>query len=152
MERWKQEINAGNQYFRKHQYCEARECYTRAQVRARALYPHWHNAEEAVAAVVITDLNLVDLFLEQQRLDEAEMQLRSLYSFLCAGLANEAGGPKEEALYHGLQRCRMAMMNFCQDYSRDCGQEVSRLDNIVDLTSLRRAVKDSYHYPKEGSL
>ncbi|MCY1277206.1 hypothetical protein D9M68_154890 [compost metagenome] len=63
MEHWKDMISAGNRHFRVGDWVEARELYLQALAWAQTLFDRWSNADEAVAALVVSYHNLADLHL-----------------------------------------------------------------------------------------
>lgn len=77
MEHWKQTIEAGNARYHAGDLIEAREHYLRALAQAQLLFTLWPDADEAVAAVVVSSHNLADLHV---RLDQAAISA----GYLCA--------------------------------------------------------------------
>ena len=63
MEHWKRTIERANRCFMLGELIDAREAYLQALALAQVLFERWADADEAVAACVISHHNLADLHL-----------------------------------------------------------------------------------------
>ncbi len=63
MQHWKRTIELANRCFNLGEWVEARELYLQALALAQVLFERWPDADEAVAACVISHHYLADLHL-----------------------------------------------------------------------------------------
>jgi tetratricopeptide (TPR) repeat protein len=112
MKQWKKNILAGNQLFDLQQYSEAANYYRQAKTCARDLLNNWNNAEEAIAAIVISQLNMADMHSHRQHFQQAEHELQNLHTYLLQALKENADGDREPAIRNGLRRSYTALLQF----------------------------------------
>lgn len=93
MEKWKQEIVAGNQAFREGHLDEAKTRYQTACDRAVSLLPHWSDAETAVTATVVSFQNLADLYFQQSAYQDAFATYKLLNRYLSSYQTSNACCP-----------------------------------------------------------
>ena len=70
MEHWKRTIERANRCFMAGELVDAREAYLQALALAQVLFERWADADEAVAACVISHHNLADLHLRLNQPEE----------------------------------------------------------------------------------
>lgn len=116
MDQWKHLITAGNRYFQQQEYGAAAVQYVLAKGLARQLLRNWLNTEEAVAAVVISQQNMADLYCLQLQPQQAEQELRDLYSYLLQELQKIEDEERGLAICNGLRRTYTALLSHIQDY------------------------------------
>jgi tetratricopeptide (TPR) repeat protein len=63
MAHWKAQTLSGNRHFDAGEYARALDCYQQALWLARQQFADWHDANEAVAALVVAHHNLADLLV-----------------------------------------------------------------------------------------
>jgi len=88
MEHWKKTILAGNSCFNRGDLVDAREHYLQALALAQVLLERWHDADEAVAAFVISHHNLADLHLSLHQPEESAEYLCSAHQRLLQLIQN----------------------------------------------------------------
>lgn len=71
MEHWKRTIERANRCFMLGELIDAREAYLQALALAQVLFERWADADEAVAACVISHHNLADLHLRLNQPEES---------------------------------------------------------------------------------
>lgn len=82
MEHWKLTIELANRYFSRGEYIDAREQYLQALALSRVLFERWHDADEAVAAYVISHHNLADVHLRLKQPEESAEYLCAIHEHL----------------------------------------------------------------------
>lgn len=82
MEHWKQTIELANRYFSLGEYIDAREQYLQALALSQVLLERWHDADEAVAAYVISHHNLADVHLRLKQPEESAEYLCAIHEHL----------------------------------------------------------------------
>lgn len=82
MEHWKRIIELANAYFSRAEYIDAREHYLQALALSRVLFERWHDADEAVAAYVISHHNLADVHLRLKQPEESAEYLCAIHEHL----------------------------------------------------------------------
>ena len=124
MEKWKRNITAGNECFNNNQLISALAHYQCAKSRAKQLLGNWFNAEQAVAAVVISYHNLADLYHREGYFKLEQRELRDVYLFVLSALENSTSGKvstdspdgEHQALVRAAMRCRQSLMRHCKRY------------------------------------
>ena len=117
MEKWKQQILAGNAFFNAHQNDRARAHYQAAKARAETLFAVWLDPHEAVASVVISYHNLADLYLEEGNTDRAEAELRQVHELICNAISDPGCSPeRRDALLEGGNRTYVALLNYIKKH------------------------------------
>lgn len=117
MEHWKRTISAGNRCFTGGEWIEAREIYLQAIAQAQILFERWPNADEAVAALVISHHNLADLHLMLGQPEETAEHLCASHEQLLRAIG-DAGLPdslRESALRHS-RTTYTSLLEFISEY------------------------------------
>ncbi|WP_370280110.1 hypothetical protein [Pontibacterium sp.] len=86
IDQWKSAITAGNDCFNAQRNGEAIRHYENAKAVACALYPQSRDAEEAIAAVVVSYHNLADLYLRENLPELAEIELQKSHTYVLNAL------------------------------------------------------------------
>ncbi len=84
MVHWKQQTLSGNRYFDAGEYAKALSYYQQALWLARQQFSFWHDADEAVAALVVAHHNLADLLIAMTLPDRAADLLCHIHDCLLA--------------------------------------------------------------------
>lgn len=82
MEHWKRTIELANRYFSRGEYIDAREHYLQALALSQVLFERWQDADEAVAAYVISHHNLADVHLRLKQPEESAEYLCAIHEHL----------------------------------------------------------------------
>lgn len=94
MEHWKQTIERANRLFSRGEYIDAREHYLQALALSRVLFERWHDADEAVAAYVISHHNLADVHLRLRQPEESAEYLCAIHEHLLQCLVDSRLTPE----------------------------------------------------------
>ena len=89
MEHWKRTIERANRCFNQGELVDAREHYLQALALAQVLFERWSDADEAVAAFVISHHNLADLHLRLNQPEESAEYLCAVHQHLLQTLQDE---------------------------------------------------------------
>ena len=89
MEHWKRTIERANRHFMLGELVDAREAYLQALALAQVLYERWPDADEAVAACVVSHHNLADLHLRLNQPEESAEYLCAIHQRLLQTLQDE---------------------------------------------------------------
>jgi tetratricopeptide (TPR) repeat protein len=84
MAHWKAQTLSGNRHFDAGEYARALDCYQQALWLARQQFADWHDADEAVAALVVAHHNLADLLVAMTLPDRAADLLCHIHDCLLA--------------------------------------------------------------------
>ncbi|QLF94470.1 hypothetical protein HW090_15215 [Pseudomonas sp. ABC1] len=113
MELWKKTIESANRCFEAGQMIEAREGYLQALAMAQVLFDRWHDADEAVAALVVSLHNLADLHLRLGQVQEAGRCLRNAHErLLDTAQSGRTGAALREAALRHSNHTYLALMQF----------------------------------------
>ena len=82
MQHWKRTTEIANRLFNQGDLVDARELYLQALALAQVLFERWHDADEAVAACVISHHNLADLHLRLKQPQESAEYLCAIHQRL----------------------------------------------------------------------
>ncbi len=93
MEHWKRTIERANRCFMQGELVDAREAYLQALALAQVLFERWANADEAVAACVISHHNLADLHLRLNQPEESAEYLCAIHQRLLQAMQDAAPEP-----------------------------------------------------------
>ncbi|WNW11739.1 hypothetical protein RRX38_11445 [Pseudomonas sp. DTU_2021_1001937_2_SI_NGA_ILE_001] len=88
MQHWKRTIEQANRCFNLGDWVEARELYLQALALAQVLFERWADADEAVAACVISHHNLADLHLSLGQPEESAEYLCAIHQRLLQAVQN----------------------------------------------------------------
>jgi hypothetical protein len=102
MQHWKRTIEQANRCFSLGEWVEARELYLQALALAQVLFERWPDADEAVAACVISHHNLADLHLSLGQPEESAEYLCAVHQLLLQTMQNSRLPPalRQAALRH----------------------------------------------------
>lgn len=115
MNEWKQLITVGNRNYPAHLDLSERH-YQEAKARASHLFQHWFDEDEAVAALVVSHLNLADLYCFKDQPAEAEKEIQALYSYLTRHFMQTSSQARKAAIYRGLKQTYSAYLIHAQNY------------------------------------
>jgi len=82
MQHWKRTIEQANRCFMLGELVDARELYLQALALAQVLFERWPDADEAVAACVVSHHNLADLHLQLGQPEESAEYLCAIHQRL----------------------------------------------------------------------
>lgn len=100
MEHWKRTIERANRCFMAGELVDAREAYLQALALAQVLFERWADADEAVAACVISHHNLADLHLRLNQPEESAEYLCAIHQRLLQAMQDPRLTPQlREAPY-----------------------------------------------------
>jgi len=134
LEHWKRTIELANQYFTRGEYIDAREHYLQALALSRVLLERWHDADEAVAAYVISHHNLADVHLRLMQPEESAEYLCAIHEHLLACLID--------------LRLTTELRDACLRHSRHSYVELLQFTTAHGETPrIRRALKRSVSQP-----
>lgn len=117
MEYWKRTIEAGNRSFHSGDWIEARELYLQALAQAQMLLERWPDADQAVAAFVVSHHNLADLHLMLGQPEETAENLCTCHERLLQVLRDTSlpEALRDVALRHS--RCTYSsLLQFIQEH------------------------------------
>jgi hypothetical protein len=102
MQHWKRTIEQANRCFSLGEWVEARELYLQALALAQVHFERWPDADEAVAACVISHHNLADLHLSLGQPEESAEYLCAVHQLLLQTMQNNRLPPalRQAALRH----------------------------------------------------
>ncbi|WP_051231765.1 tetratricopeptide repeat protein [Stutzerimonas azotifigens] len=146
MEHWKDMIAAGNRHFQLGDWVEARELYLQALALALTLFERWPDADEAVAALVVSHHNLADLHLRLGQPEESAEYLCACHERLLRSMADPhlGEGLRQAALRHS-RETYVALLSFTteQGFSPRCDALLAKpaRDRLADA----RAKPRDYH-------
>lgn len=102
MQHWKRTIVQANDCFNRGELIDARQLYLQALAWAQVLLERWPDADEAVAACVISHHNLADLHVQLNQPEESAQYLCAIHQrlLLAAQDARLSPGLREAALRH----------------------------------------------------
>ena len=117
MEYWKRTIEAGNRSFHSGDWIEARELYLQALAQAQMLLERWPDADQAVAAFVVSHHKLADLHLMLGQPEETAENLCTCHERLLQVLRDTSlpEALRDVALRHS--RCTYSsLLQFIQEH------------------------------------
>ena len=122
MVHWKQQTLSGNRYFDAGEYAKALSYYQQALWLARQQFSFWHDADEAVAALVVAHHNLADLQVAMTLPDRAADLLCYVHDCLLATCHSPACSSRlrEAALRH-TRTTRAELLTFVQRHGSHAG-------------------------------
>ncbi|KAF1070845.1 MAG: hypothetical protein GAK45_00675 [Pseudomonas citronellolis] len=117
MRHWQHTIELGNRCFIRNELIDAREHYLRALALAQVLLERWHDADEAVAAFVISHHNLGDLHLQLGQPEETVEYLCACHERLLALSADlrQSEALRGAAVQHS-RRTYVELLNFIGEH------------------------------------
>lgn len=117
MEHWKRTIERANRFFTQGDLVDARECYLQALALAQVLFERWSNADEAVAACVISHHNLADLHLCLNQPEESAEYLCAIHQRLLQTLQDARLAPAlREAAWRQSSKTYVELLNFISEH------------------------------------
>ena len=93
MQHWKRTTEIANRLFQQGDLVDARELYLQALALAQVLFERWQDADEAVAACVISHHNLADLHLRLKQPQESAEYLCAIHQRLLQTCQDERLSP-----------------------------------------------------------
>lgn len=122
MSHWKQQTREGNRLFDCGEYHQALVHYQQALWLARQQLVQWHDADEAVAALVVAHHNLADLLVAMTLPDRAADLLCYVHDCLLATCHSPACSSRlrEAALRH-TRTTRAELLTFVQRHGSHAG-------------------------------
>ncbi len=134
MEHWKRTIELANRLFSQGEYIDAREHYLQALALSRVLFERWHDADEAVAAYVISHHNLADVHLRLKQPEESAEYLCAIHEHLLKCLMD--------------LRLQAELREACLRHSRHSYVELLQFTTAHgDTPRIRRVLKRSANQP-----
>lgn len=115
MNEWKQLITAGNRNYPADLDLSERG-YQKAKARASHLLQHWFNEDEALAALVVSYLNLADLYCFKDQPAKAEKEIQTLYGYLTQHFMQTSSQVRKAAIYRSLKQTYSAYLIHAQSY------------------------------------
>ena len=119
MEHWKRTIERANRCFAEGELVDAREHYLQALALALAqvLFERWSDADEAVAACVISHHNLADLHLRLNQPEESVEYLCAIHQRLLQTMQNaRLPTALREAALRQSSKTYVELLNFISEY------------------------------------
>jgi len=122
MSHWKQQTREGNRLFDCGEYHQALACYQQALWLANQQLALWHDADEAVAALVVSHHNQADLLVAMARPERAAELLCYVHDCLLATchFPSCPSRLREAALRH-IHTTRAELLTFVQRHGRHAG-------------------------------
>ncbi|MFF7707026.1 tol-pal system YbgF family protein [Pseudomonas sp. NPDC007930] len=116
MQHWKHLIGRANGHFERGELAEAREQYLQALAWAQTLFERWPEPDEAVAACVISHLNLADLHIRLGQPEESAEYLCAIHQRLLLAVHDLRLAPalRQAALRHG-SHTRTELLGFIRE-------------------------------------
>ena len=117
MQHWRQTIERGNRCFERGELIDAREHYLQALALAHVLFERWADADEAVAAWVVSNHNLADLHLHLNQPEESAQYLCAAHQHLLSAARDPRLKPalSEAALRHS-SRTYAQLLGFISEH------------------------------------
>lgn len=117
MEHWRRTIERANRHFNLGELVDAREHYLQALALAQVLFERWPDAEEAVAACVISHHNLADLHLRLNQPEESVEYLCAVHQRLLQAMQDTRLAPAlREAALHQSSKTYVELLAFISEY------------------------------------
>ncbi|WP_130871988.1 hypothetical protein [Pseudomonas bubulae] len=119
MDHWKRTIERANRCFAEGELVDAREHYLQALALALAqvLFERWSDADEAVAACVISHHNLADLHLRLNQPEESVEYLCAIHQRLLQTMQNaRLPTALREAALRQSSKTYVELLNFISEY------------------------------------
>jgi tetratricopeptide (TPR) repeat protein len=119
MKHWQSMMKIGNQLFGAGDFYSAREQYLQALALAQVLFDRWANAEEAVAALVISHHNLADLHLRIGQPEEAAEYLCAVHEYLLQAAENpRLSAMLRDTSFRHSQRTYTELLGFISEHGQ----------------------------------
>lgn len=143
MEHWKRTIERANRCFMLGELIDAREAYLQALALAQVLFERWGDADEAVAACVISHHNLADLHLRLNQPEESAEYLCAIHQRLLQAMQDERLRPAlREAALRQSSKTYIELLNFISEHG-----EYPRTQRLLHPdTGNTRRVPAQYHH------
>ncbi|AKK00241.1 hypothetical protein VM99_19965 [Pseudomonas chlororaphis] len=117
MEHWKRTIERANRWFRLGEWVDAREAYLQALALAQVLFERWPDADEAVAASVVSHHNLADLHLCLNQPEESVEYLCAIHQRLLQTMQDERLAPAlRAAALRQSHKTYVELLNFISEH------------------------------------
>ncbi|QXH34944.1 DUF2753 domain-containing protein [Pseudomonas muyukensis] len=119
MQHWRRTTQTANRLFEQGELVDAREHYLQALALAQVLFERWHDADEAVAALVIAHHNLADLHLRLNQPQESADYLCAAHQrLLQASQAQRLPQALREAALRHSARTYTELLSFIAEYGQ----------------------------------
>ncbi|MDD0972756.1 tetratricopeptide repeat protein [Pseudomonas fontis] len=119
MQHWKRTTEIANSLFQQGDWVDAREHYLQALALAQVLFERWQDADEAVAACVISHHNLADLHLRLQQPQESAEYLCSIHQRLLQASQEPRLSPAlREAALRQSAKTYTELLSFISEYGQ----------------------------------
>lgn len=119
MQHWKRTTEIANRLFQQGELVDAREHYLQALALAQVLFERWQDADEAVAALVISHHNLADLHLRLQQPQESAEYLCAIHQYLLrASQTPRLAQPLRQAALRHSARTYTELLSFIGEYGQ----------------------------------
>ena len=114
---WKSYILAGNKCFASDDLESAQDLYLAARKEAENLFCSWREPDEAVSALVVTNLNIADLYQKQGQTQTARTVFERIHRFILhAVTSTPISDRRHKALYEGSIKTYAALINHKANY------------------------------------
>lgn len=138
MEHWKRTIERANRLFMQDELVDAREFYLQALALAQVLFERWPDADEAVAACVISHHNLADLHLRLNQPEESAEYLCAIHQRLLQTMQdNRLPLALREAALRQSSKIYLELLNFIGEHGA-YPRSHRLLDNNIECLSADR--------------
>ncbi|NER60577.1 hypothetical protein G3435_12415 [Pseudomonas sp. MAFF212428] len=119
MQHWKRTTEIANRLFQQGDLVDARELYLQALALAQVLFERWQDADEAVAACVISHHNLADLHLRLKQPQESAEYLCAIHQRLLQTCQDERLSPTlRDAALRQSGATYTELLNFISEYGQ----------------------------------
>lgn len=119
MQHWKRTTEIANRLFQQGDLVDARELYLQALALAQVLFERWQDADEAVAACVISHHNLADLHLRLKQPQESAEYLCAIHHRLLQACQDPRLSPLlRDAALRQSGKTYTELLNFISEYGQ----------------------------------
>ncbi|KIU49683.1 MULTISPECIES: hypothetical protein [Pseudomonas] len=119
MQHWKRTTEIANRLFQQGDLVDARELYLQALALAQVLFERWQDADEAVAACVISHHNLADLHLRLKQPQESAEYLCAIHQRLLQASQDQRLSPLlRDAALRQSSKTYTELLNFISEYGQ----------------------------------
>lgn len=119
MQHWKRTTEIANRLFQQGDLVDARELYLQALALAQVLFERWQDADEAVAACVISHHNLADLHLRLKQPQESAEYLCAIHHRMLQACQDPRLSPLlRDAALRQSGKTYTELLNFISEYGQ----------------------------------
>lgn len=135
LQSWQTQTRAGNNDFAKHNLPKALNHYLKAIELAEALFAHSEDPKGAVAALIVSHQNLADLYVQENEVLMAEVELKNIHQKLSLLLSKaKPDAPNLDALMWGVSKTYVALVTHMKKHSNEMTTEPPALPNLFKTT------------------